>query len=240
MKNSKGFINTASLNLILIFISLYFILSFSIHLVSVKNFVRKTCLLESLASQKKVLRLERKLVLLNPVSTALRTNIKITQAALVVATINAQFSLVAILQKKLLTLYKQQQQLDLLQKALLSQINFLLAYETQSIINKINHHIGVESSYWKPIIQAQSHFTKNRQSEIAFTPDTEGGLGPNYVLKKQAEALQSLSFIWHYSFRTMDRFQDIVFWTNQLKLNCSAIPQFGDKQWSVKISQGKF
>lgn len=240
MKNSKGFISLASLNLMIIFISLYFILSFSIHLVAVKNYVRKTCLLESLASQKKILRLGRKLIQMNPLSTALRTEIKITQIALAVATINAQMSLVAILQKKLMALYKQQQQLDLLQKALLSQINFLLVYETQSIINKISNHIGLELSYWKSIIQAQTNFNINHKSEIAFAADPEGGLGPNYVLKNKAQTLQSLSFIWHYSFKIMNQFQNLVFWNNELKLKCAAVPQFGEKQWSIKINQGKF
>lgn len=240
MKNSKGFVSLASLNLIVIFISLYFILCFSAQLIAVKNYVRKTCLLESVKSQKKILKIERNLVQLNPISTALRSQIKITQVALVVATINSQAALIVLLQKKLVELYAQQKRLDFLQKSLIYRIQFLLTYESQSIIQKVNQSVNTDSNYWSDIIQTQSHFSKNNQSEIAFMPDSEGGLGPNYVLKKNANRLQSLSFIWQYTFRTLEKFQAYVFWNNHLKMTCAVIPQFGGNLWSVKISQGKY
>lgn len=240
MKNSKGFVSLASLNLIVIFISLYFILSFSIQLISVKNYVRKTCLIESTLSQKKILKLEKKLVQMNPLSTYLRTQIKVTQIAIVAAVASSQPALVAMLQKKLFEFYAQQKKLDSAQKALITQIQFLLVNESQAIILKINRAIETESQDWGHIIQSQSHFSKKFVPEIAFGPDPEGGLGPNYVLKKNADKLQSLSFIWQYSFRTLEKFQAYIAWNNHLKMNCTAIPVFGDKLWSVKISQGKF
>ncbi len=239
MKNSKGFVSLASLNLIVIFISLYFTLCFSVQLIAIKNYVRKTCLLESVRSQKKILRIEKKLVQLNPLSTALRSQIKITQFALAIATVNSQAALIVLLQKKLVELYAQQKKLDLLQKSIIYQIQLLLAYEPQSIIQKVKQSVDTDSSGWADITQTQSHFSKNNLSEIAFMPDSEGGLGPNYVLKKNAERLQSLSFIWQYSFRTLERFQAYVFWNNHLKMICAATPQFGGHLWSVKISQGK-
>lgn len=240
MKNSKGFVSLSVLNLIVIFISLYFILCFSVQLIAVKNYVRKTCILEAVKSQKKILKVERKLIQLNPLSTTLRTQIKITQVALAIATINSQATLIIVLQKKLVELYAQQKKLDLLQKNLIYQIQFLLTYESQSIIQKINQSVEADSNDWTNIIQTQSYFSKNNSTEIAFKPDSEGGLGPNYVLKKDAERLQSLSFIWQYSFRTVEKFQTYVFWNNHLKMTCAAIPQFGGNLWSVKISQGKF
>ena len=136
MKNSKGFVSLASLNLIVIFISLYFTLCFSVRLIAIKNYVRKTCLLESVRSQKKILRIEKKLVQLNPLSTTLRSQIKITQVALAIATVNSQAALIVLLQKKLVELYAQQKKLDLLQKSIIYQIQLLLAYESQSIIQK--------------------------------------------------------------------------------------------------------
>lgn len=240
MKNSKGFVSLVSLNLVVIFISLYFILCFSVQLTAIKNYVRKVCLLESVHSQKKILRIERKLVQLNPVSTALRSQIKITQAALVVAAINSQAALIIVLQKKLVELYTQQKKLDFIQKSLIYKIQFLLTNESQSVIQKINQTVDADSKDWANIIQTRSYFSKNNLAEIAFMPDSEGGLGPNYVLKKNAEKLQSLAFIWQYSFRVLEKFQAYVFWANHLKMTCAAIPQFGDNLWSVKISQGKF
>lgn len=241
MKNldhsSNGFVNLTFILILMTFVSLYLTATFSIALSQQRDYVRSTCIEKATENQIENLKKIRKLFSLNPESTKLRAEIKLTQDLIIKAA--AQPELIPILEAKLILLKATQLALDMKQKAIIINANYQLQekhYDLKPIIDSGQKNTA---SPWRYMISMSSYFTPQLISLIPVRPDSEGGIGPNYEWQENAEIKLKLAYVWNMSFSTQKEYQRFFTWVNVLSLQCSVAPDLRGDKWTLKINADK-
>ena len=241
MKNfdhsSKGFVNLTFVIILMTFISLYLTATFSIALSQQRDFVRSTCINAATENQTENLKKIRNLFALNPESTKLRVEIKLTQDLIVKAA--AMPELLPVLEAKLILLKAAQTALDIKQKAMIVDANARLQLKHKGLKYQIDSGQQSTASPWRYMISMSSYFTPQLLSLIPIRPDSEGGVGPNYEWQENAEAKLKLAYIWNMSFSTLEEYQRFFSWINVLSLQCSVAPDLRGEKWTLKINADK-
>lgn len=237
--SSNGFVNLTFVFVLMSFVSLYLTGTFAIALSQQRDYVRSTCVQEATETQIKTLENIRALFAYNPVSTTIRTSIKATKAAIVVATIALQFEALPPLKKTLDALYQAQKILDGSQKIALNKARIELQAKHYALIAKINSGQRETAHPWRYMISMWSTFTPRSAPTLAIRPDSEGGVGPNYEWLENAESKQNLAYSWNMYFKTSEQYQRFFTWMNVLNLQCSVAPDLRGKKWGLKINADK-
>lgn len=238
-KNSEAFVSLSFVFILMTFTSLYLTATFAIALSMQRDYVRSTCVTEATAIQSATLKNVRQLFNLNPASTALRLDIKATQAALAVAIATMNLELVPVLEHKLNALHQAQKTLDGVQRTLISKTQLELLSKHLALIAKLQGGQEQLSLPWRFMLRLSTYVVPRSTPILAIRPDSEGGLGPNYEWQENAEHKQSLAYAWNMAFATLASYQSFFTWTNVLSLTCKVSPRLGDKKWHLTINADK-
>ncbi len=238
-KNSKGFISL-NLSLILsIFISLYFTGAFAIAISQQRDYVRSTCVNEATDLQAATLKNVRYLFSFNKPSTILRRSITAAKITLALAVATMDAPLVAATEKILNGLYRSQDALDKIQKAIIFKARAELGAKHVALTAKINSGQWDEAKPWNKMISMLSFFRPKGFPKLAIRPDSEGGVAPNYEWEPDAEKKLTLAYSWNMFFKTEDDYQTILQWMNTIKVECSVAPNLKEDKWQLTINADK-
>lgn len=238
-KSSKGFINLTFVFVLMAFVSLYLTGAFAIALSQQRDYVRSTCIQQATENQITALKNIRLLFALNPKSTLIRFQIKMTNAAIIAAEASAQWELIPGLKIYLNQLYQVQKSLDAIQQGLISKARLELQTRHLALIAKVNSGQSKTASPWRFMLTMSSYFNPRFTPTLAIRPDSEGGVGPNYEWHEKAGVTQNLAYSWNMFFETNEQYQRFFTWVNVLSLQCSVAPDVRGKKWLLTINGDK-
>ncbi len=214
---------------------LLFSFSFISFVAQAKAQFRSTCLTESINLQKKIIEFEKKLFLLNPLSTLLDQQLKL--AYLQLAAVPASPALAAKIWIEIARINAQQLKLDRTQRGIIFVANSVIAADlilTKSkIISKTHDLSQIWAVYIETIFSVDSFRT-----EMAVRP-LRSGMAPNYELKPSYKALQTVAFNWHFSYFTKVESQTLVASQNEFLLSCGIQPERRESRWELEIQKDR-
>ncbi len=198
-----------------------------------------TCLTESIELQKKIIRAEKQLFLLNPLSTTLQTQLKVATAELAAATAVGNFPAAAKATEALVKIRSDQLKLNQLQSGIISSTNAFIKIDDAIIVNKIKARTFQKNQNWfiyfKMFFSVRSAFS----TEMAVQPKTSG-LAPNYELKAAYKSNQTVAYNWQFIYFTKAESQKLLISENSFLLSCGTMPNRKADSWSVEIQKDKF
>lgn len=238
-KNSKGFVNLSFVFILMTFLSLYFTGVFAIALSQQRDYVRSTCVNEASDLQISTLKNARTLFALNKYSTALRRSITITKVTLALATATMNAPVIASTERILNGLYRSQDALDKIQKAIIFKARAELTAKHSALIIKANTGQYELAKPWKYMIKMLGGFSPQRLPSFAVRADSEGGIAPNYEWEPDAEKKLTLAYSWKMGFYTRSEYQTFFKWMNVLSTQCSVAPNLKEDKWELTINVDK-
>lgn len=223
--------------------SFIFCFSFIFYAGQSKDAFRTNCATRSVELQKNIIKAEKLIFNLNPVSTAYRVQIKVLQAALIVAPPVQKPQILAQLDQ----IYSQQNQLDLLQKRLLSDSQMFIDWEYQRLIAQAKHENHSITRLWDQYLQIISGVRATEPPILAIRPDSTGGKGPNYEFDHHNIHRQNVVLKWQNIFTTIEQRQSVFnpkVLNEKLKSKYSYTCRVGiertTSKWQLKINLDKF
>lgn len=238
-KNSNGFVSLSFVFILMTFLSLYFTSVFAIALSQQRDYVRTICVTEATELQMATLKNARNLFALNKYSTLLRRSITAAKATLALAAATANAPLAATTERILNGLYRSQEALDKMQKAMLFKAKAELIAKHSALIVKANAGQYELTQPWKYMIRMLGGFSPQHLPTFAVRPDSEGGIGPNYEWEQDAEKKLTLAYSWKMGFSTRSEYQTFFKWMNILSAQCSVAPNLKEEKWELTINVDK-
>lgn len=200
---------------------------------------RSQCLTESIELQKHLIKAEKSLFLLNPISTALRVKLEIYSLQLAIAIDTGNAGEAARLAIEIENTIEKQKKLDKAQNALIDAANTYAKIRMVMIAGQMNYKSYKDSDRWSYFLTSLRAIYPEKIPELAVKPDTTFGWGPNYGLTDDYKTRQMVAFNWHLLFSSNDKAQKLVDTKNYFALSCGATAQKGDS-WTVEIRKDKF
>ena len=198
-----------------------------------------TCLTESIELQKKIIRAEKQLFLLNPVSTTLQTQLAVATAELAVATASGNAPAVAKALASLAKIRSDQLKLSQLQSSIILSTNAFIKIGNAVILNKIQTQTFQTSQSWFIYFKVFFSVRSGQATEMAIQPQTSG-LAPNYELKPTYKANQTVAYHWQLKYFTKNESQKLLNSQNSFLLSCGTIPERKADTWSVEIQKDRY
>ena len=237
--NSKGFSQILLLNLFIIFISIYFLASVSYGLLHIRSIIRKQCYQKSYQTIATNLENTRTLFSLNPLSKALKTAIKTTEAAIAINLAAMNFSVIPTLEQQLQLLKQEQIQLDIMQKSLILKNQIQLSKSHIELQSTLLKEIEKEKQLWSFLFTMFYNLNHQINFHYPIRPDSENQIAPSYEWEKNAEQYLTLAFNWQFKFFTIDNFQKLFKEQNKFEINCGFKPNLKGEKWELKIIKDK-
>lgn len=238
-KNSKGFVSLSFVFILMSFLSLYFTGAFAIALSQQRDYVRSTCVNEASDLQIATLKNARTLFALNKYSTLLRRSITAAKITLAFAAATMNAPLAASTERILNGLYRAQDALDKIQKAIIFKARTELTVKHSALIVKANTGQYELTKPWKYMIRMLGAFSAQRLPTFAVRADSKGGVAPNYEWEPDAEKKLALAYSWKMGFYTKLEYQTFFKWMNVLSTQCSVTPNLKEEKWELTINVDK-
>lgn len=198
---------------------------------------RSTCLTESITLQKKIIKAEKLLFSFNKYSTALSTERKALEAALLVDSIAppaAAATKAAIEAIKLL-----QNILDKTQTVLIESTNVIINIEKTRITYSLNKNAQNSRSQWSQYLNSLFVVTPKGSTKMSVEAKSSD-VAPNYGLTNDYKEAQTVAFNWHLAFYTNNDSQRFVDSSNAFELSCGTTAEKENDTWSVEIKKDKY
>lgn len=212
--------------------TLLFGFSFISFVAQAKMQFRSVCLTESANLQKKIISFERQLFLLNALSTALDLQYKIALAAVGPPPGNAA-ALIRMAQIQV-----QQFRLARIQRGIITAGKTVIIAKLITTKAKIHTKTRELSSFWA-VYLGTVYSVDAFRTEMAVRPRTSG-IAPNYELKPDYKAIQTVAYNWQFKYFTKPESQKVVDSQNTFSLSCAIQPDRKDDLWSLEIQKDKY
>lgn len=193
---------------------------------------RSVCLMESANLQKKIIDFEKQLFLLNELSTALDLQMKLALAQLAITPGN-----LTVL-GKITEIRIRQFRLDRIQRGIITAGKTAIITELISTKAKILTNTRELSSFWA-IYLGSVYSVDAFRTELAVQPRTSG-IAPNYELKPDYKAMQTVAYNWQFNYFTKPEGQKIVNSQNAFSLSCAIQPDRKDDLWTLEIQKDRY
>ena len=197
------------------------------------------CLTESIALQKKIIKAEKQLFMLNPLSTSLETQRNIVTTELTAAVALGNAPVIAKATATLLKIRSNQLQLQQSQQIIILSTNTFIKVETANIIQKIHTRTSESAKSWSNYLRIFFDTRPGQVFEMAVQPLTSG-LAPNYELKAGYKELQTVAFHWQFKYFIKSESQKLLTSENSFLVSCGTEPQRKANTWSVEIQKDKY
>ena len=226
------------------FFSVHFILIFGVLLIFLFGFsfisfvaqakmqFRSICLTESAGLQKNIIYLEKQLFLLNTLSTALDIQYKLAMAAVGPLPGNPA-ALIRVAQIQL-----EQMRLDNVQRGIITASKITIDTNLATTKAKIFFKARELSSLWAVYLGTAFSVDVFR-TEMAVRPRTSG-IAPNYELKPNYKAIQTVAYNWQFKYFTKPESQKVVDSQNTFSLSCAIQPDRKDDLWTLEIQKDRY
>ncbi len=223
-----------SILLIGLFATLLFCFGFLSFVAQSKMQFRTNCLKKSVELQRQIIKSEKVLFALNPLSTALQTRYDSTQAELVTASAANNYPAVIKLEADLIKIRLDQLKLDTLQKSIINSSQIMVTTSLLQLTN--NFHLDSQrlNKLWTGFLDIFFVIYFPNKTIIAVRA-ASSGVAPNYELTSQYKSSQKVAFVWQMKYWTRNETQKLLSSENQFELSCQALPNKNGDQWSIEI-----
>lgn len=238
---TQGYITLQFTFIISVFLILFATISIAIAITKSKDIARTTCITEAVKTQSQALQYTRVLFSLNKPATFLRWTIRITSAAMVLATVTGQLQFLPALRTTLNLAKQSQKHLDKAQKILINLIKWQMKSNHYQTLYKMNKSSYENSKIWDTIVHINSFAKSDHTPSLAIRANSKSGTAPNYEWLPQAEKIMTVSYSWRMFFRSNNSFQNFIPWMNVLSTKCAVAPNLTEAdKWTLTINVDKF
>ncbi len=195
---------------------------------------RSGCLTKSISLQKRIILAEKKLLALNPVSTAIQLRYDLTEILRVAAAVAENWPEVARLTIELSQIRNQQMALDRMQKTIITSTQIMSLENTSQIAIDLQQNALQFGRLWAVFLKTIFVVYPSHFSQVSVRAKTSG-IAPNYELKDSYKSDQKVAFNWQLRYFTKNESQGLVTSQNSFEMNCQASPNKSGDQWSIEI-----
>ena len=195
---------------------------------------RTACLKNSIDLQRQIIKSEKTLFALNPLSTALQAQYDLTQAELVAASLANNYPVVIKLEADLIKIKFDQAKLDSLQKSIIASSQILITTSVTKLTNQFQSDSQRLNNLWSGFLDIfyVIHFPNKTQISVKAVTS---GVAPNYELTSQYKESQKVAFVWQMKYLTRTDQQKLIQAENQFEVSCQALPNKSGDQWNIEI-----
>ncbi len=238
-ETNKGFFSVHFILISGLIFLIFFCFSFLSFVSITKTKFLSICFTESIELQKKIIKAEKQLFLLNSLSTILQTQHDIFTANLIAATVAGNAPAVVIAKTALIKIRASQTQLNHSQQIIILTTNTLIKAGTANIIQKIHASTTESAKTWSDYFRVFFSIRSEQDSEMAVQPRTSG-VAPNYELKPSYKELQTVAFNWQFRYFTKSEAQKLLSSQNSFLVSCGTKPERKANAWTVEIQKDKY
>ncbi len=222
-----------------VFISIVFCFGFISYFVQIKTKLRSHCLLKTIEIQKNLIQSENALFALNPVSTLLRTQLLLAEAALIAAIATGNEPAVVQTKIEIHRIKKLQTELDLQQKKIILGAKIKSESDSFQLLTELNRILIQNKNIWNFYINSTSQINQTIKPQFAVQADSSD-VAPNYELDLDYKSIQTVRFKLQHRFQTTELSQNMIKTQNVLSLSCGSRPQMEAQHWTIEINADKF
>lgn len=236
-KVNHGFVTIHLILILGILLVIFFSFSFLSFISQAKIQFRSICLSDSVELQKKIIRAEKQLFLLNPVSTLLKNQLLAAEAELALASAGGPLAVQLIAQ--ILEIKARQQQLQQLQTGIILSTDQMIQSEKLISIAKIKSANVSLGETWSTLVYSSFTVDSDSTTSMAVKAKTSEE-APNYELDSHYRSIQAMAFNWQLKYFTNPKSQKLLSSQNSFSISCGTAPLKNGDKWSVEIQKDKF
>lgn len=233
MKNQSGFIHLHSLFVVIFVTIIIFSIGFIGAIIQIQQEIRSNCLTDSIAIQKEIIQSEKLLLQMNTASTSL----KVAYYAAVAVSLFPPTAAAGQAQMRVIQTLRQN--LDRVQKSIIKLTNVKAQIESAAMLVRLNQMSWKRRQVWSFYLNLMAFIRPVKIPKMAVHA-VSSDLAPNYELDSDYKETQRLELSWQMLFATRDSAQSYLQEKSRFQLQCGALPERNNHQWSIEIIADKF
>ncbi len=205
-----------------------------------KDLFRKTCFNDLPRIQTQLVRFEKQLFSLNPLSSILRQRLHTLKIQRVAAIASKNWPLAAKLTFDIQKTVHSQVRLDHVQKKIISTATQFLKTNMSLLVKNLSTSNNFQYLIWSYFVSAKNKYYLENNVQLAIQSDSIGGLAPNYELKSDYRRIQSLNLNLQHEYLNNKKFQTLLNTHQKHHFSCTVSFSRKGDEWHLAINQDKF